>query len=133
MTTASRPTGDFSVRGLHALVQELNRDPSLLEQDWCELAQQTFSMTNRQQEFLAQCPPELRDAVQSHFRNAAQHVQNGGNVELKVVREDDGRRALYLMTFPKVERKPGTHMLRAATAAVPIICCDANCGDWHWC
>lgn len=117
---------EFSIRGLHRLVQMLKRDPGLIEQDWIELSLRSFVMTEKQRAFLASCPPDRRELVQAYFRSAAEHVRAGGQMQLKVTMEPDNTRTLYLMSSARGTTGPGSSF-------IDIACCDANCGDWHWC
>ena len=116
--------GAFSIRALNSLVRELQHNPSVMENDWVETTKNTFSMTEQQKALLDSCPAELHNQVQEHFSKAADNVQNGGTVQLKVVMEDPDTRALYLMSS-----RPGSRQ----ETALGIICCNANCGDWEWC
>lgn len=124
--------GDFSVRGLHKLEKQLQQNPALMEGDWLEIFRQSFGMTETQRAVLDSIPKKGYTIIQKHFADAAKRVRAGGIVRLRVVYEDETTRALYLMSVPKTEiiTKP---IAIPALIGIKIICCDANCRDWHWC
>lgn len=132
MKASKSQFGPFSVRGLGALNKRIQDNPAIMEDDWRETAMRAFEMTDQQKEFLLGCPEELHKRIQGHFRKSAERVRGGGGAQLKVTAEDDGVRALYLLSSAKDEDQSTTPTLSASTA-IRIVCCDANCRDWHWC
>lgn len=133
MTTSKPEFEEFSIRGLKALNKMIKKDPSILTGEWKELAYKMFAMTGEQKDFIESCPKDLDKQLKKFLKDAKKHVKSGGEIELKVVQEDESVKALYMMQIPKKEKSDkGTPVLKMA-GGLRIICCDAYCKDWHWC
>ena len=118
----------FSVQGLTVLASRLNEDPSSLDQDWRDAFNSGFELSVAEKQFLESCPAELHQELQRRFQSAAEEVRRGGRVNLKILRDlSDKTHGLYL-----VLPEPGSDAA-VSTLMIRIICCDANCRNWHWC
>lgn len=136
---AIRPKfSEFNVRGLNALNKMIQKDPTILNGEWKLLAYKLFGMTDKQKEFIKSCPEELDSKLRDFFKSSAKKAEPGTTTKFKVIKEDDDVKTLYLMQIPNKEKSAkGTPVMKMSsdlkmTFKIPIIKCDAYCGDWHW-
>jgi hypothetical protein len=122
-------SGGFTIDGLRGVVEKVNADPSLIERDWRQVFLREFKLDKEEKAFLEECPSELREYLQKAFSQAAEHIRRGGKADIKVVKDyEHDRHELYL-TIPQEE---GTFE-SVSSLGFKVICCDANCRNWHWC
>lgn len=119
----------FTIEGLRRLVVALHEDPSSLEKDWREAFDQ-LELTDEDRAFLEDCPSELHDYLQRAFAAAAERIRQGGEINIKVVKDyEQDRRELHLVIPQDEEGGPEN----VAALWFKVVCCDANCRNWHWC
>lgn len=122
---------EFTIEGLRSLVRQLNDDPSrLVAGDWRQALFADFALDDDQRRVVDDYPEEDHRVVQAAFEEGADAIKNGGHVDLTVVKEVGGdERTLYfaVATTPQGDPQPDVGRW------FKILCCDANCRDWHLC
>jgi len=123
----SEQYGGFSIRGLAALTEKIAKNPSILGNDWRKLLTNNFELTKQQLDLLDSCPKEKNEQIQLHFNDALEKSKLGHDIALRVVYQDSTTRGLYLI----IGGLRGS--ILAPVSGIKVVCCDANCRDWHWC
>lgn len=140
MVATSGRRQEFSIRGLIALTEQINNDPSLVESDWRTPFLAAFEFTDSQRQFVNDYPAENNQKVQELFRLAASQARNGRRMKLRIVSDltGDSRRILQL-EVPTVGLAELDRTIINETGSPdasltwPIVCCCADCCCWHWC
>lgn len=122
---------EFSLRGLRDLTIRLNKEPSLIEQDWRSAFYDAFEMTVEQKSVLEGLDGKANQLIQGAFRKAATAARNGGSIRLRVSNELDRNRRVLRLEINQLqndETLPGE-----PDGSLDLICCCADCKCWHRC
>ena len=101
---------EFSPHHLQALIEEIHRNPALLDKDWRDVVRSHFQLSPDEEKGLVSLTPEKVRHIQEHLTKAAHHIRSGGTITGKLVKrppdeQSDGM--AYDVDVELVEKKSG--------------------------
>jgi hypothetical protein len=139
---------EFTLRNLHDLSNRLNQDQSWKDKDWRLIFHDEFELDVHKKQLLDELEHDEggkhHQEIQQAFHNAAEVVSNGGKLKLRVFNiPGTGRRVLKLEVASSEDLVSNsginssefqdTPIEDTSDASGGIICCCADCTNWHFC
>lgn len=135
--TIMTPTGnksEFSARSFAMLMSRFGHEgfPDMEKTTWRDILEDSFALTPEQRRRMESLSEQLSTEMQKRFAEADRRSREGARVRGRIVTREDGSHLAYWSIEPREASSGASAVAEREAAMLPIVCCDANCGDWDF-